>query len=187
MLAFFQRLSTARPLAVLIVLYILFPAAILPAAEAQMKLYSGGVGPIDLKFSYTPTEVFQMVAAYGEEGRAFYRILEMTLDVIYPIAYTLLFGALLTAVLRRAFPQNSLVHSLALLPAICFLLDMGENIGIITMLTQFPTQSESVAQITSFLTTLKWICFGAIIVTLVTGLVVLLVRRFTGRATPRTT
>jgi hypothetical protein len=178
MLALFQRLSHARPLAVLTLLYVMFPALILPAAEAQMKAYSGGVGPIDLKFTYTPAEVFGMVSAYGEAGRAFYRTIELTADILYPIAYTLFFGALLTAILRRAFPQNPMVHRLALIPVLSFVMDMGENIGIITMLTQFPTQSELVAQVTGIFTTLKWVTFGTIILTVVTGVLVLGVRRF---------
>jgi hypothetical protein len=182
MLALFQRLANARALAVLTVFYILFPAVILPAAEAQIKAYSGGVGPIDLKFTYTPAEVFQMVEAYGEQGRAFYRTVELTGDILYPIAYTLFFGTLLTAVLRRAFPQNTMVQRLPLLAVLGFLFDMAENVGIVTMLSQFPTQSETVAQLTSIFTTLKWVTFGAMILTLLTGLIVWLVRRFTGQS-----
>ena len=185
MLALFQRLSSARPLAVLTLLYILFPAIVLPPIESQLKGYSGGMGPIDLKFTYTPTEVFQMVAAYGEQGRAYYRMIEMTVDILYPLAYTLFFGALLTAILRRAFPGNSMVQRLALLTPLCFLLDMAENIGIITMLSQFPAQPEAVAQITALFTTAKWVAFAAIILTVLVGLVVWLIRRFAGQPAHR--
>lgn len=185
MLAFFQRLAHARPLAVLTVFYVLFPAVLLPAAEAQLNSYSGGFGPIDLLFGYTPAQVFEMVAAYGEEGRAFYRTLELSLDILYPVAYTLFFGALLAAVLPRAFPQNRMFHRLALLPLVVFVIDMGENLGIVTMLSQYPVQSESVAQFTSLLTSLKWVSFMALLLTLAVGLMVLLVRRFTHRPTHR--
>jgi hypothetical protein len=179
MFARLQTLAHARPLAILTLFYVLFPAVILPAAEAQLKAYSGGFGPIDLLFGYTPAQVFEMVAAYGEEGRAFYRTLELTLDVIYPIAYTMFFSALLTAVLPRAFPHRPAAHHLALLPLPAFLIDMAENIGIVTMLSQYPTQSETVAQISSLLTTAKWLWFGAIILTLLIGLTAWGFRRFT--------
>ncbi len=185
MLALFQRLATPRTFAVLTLVYIFFPALILPAAEAQIKAYSGGAGPIDLKFTYTLDEVFQMVEAYGEEGRAFYRTVELTADILYPIAYTLFFGTLLTAVLRRAFPHNTLVHRLALIPVLGFLLDMAENVGIVTMLSQFPAQSETVAQMTGIFTTLKWVSVGAILLTLLAGFMVWAGRRFTGQPTRR--
>lgn len=185
MLALFQRLSSARPLAVLTLLYILFPAIVLPPIEAQLKGFSGGFGPIDLKFTYTPAEVFQMVEAYGEAGRAYYRSIEMTVDILYPLAYTLFFGALITAILRRAFPNNQMVQRLALLTPLCFLLDMAENVGIITMLNQYPTLSELIAQITSLFTTAKWVAFGAIILTVLVGLLVWAMRRFSGQPAHR--
>ena len=56
---------------------------------------SGGVGPIDLQFFYTPDKVYSMVSAYGESGRASYRLFELTGDIIYPIIYTLFLACLL--------------------------------------------------------------------------------------------
>jgi hypothetical protein len=120
-----------------------------------------------------------MVKAYGEEGRAFYRMVELTADVLYPLSYTLFFGALLSAVLRRAFPATSIIQRLALIPAVTFLFDQAENAGIITMLSQFPAESVLVAQVSNFFTIAKWAAFGAIIVILLFGLGALLVRRFT--------
>ena len=61
----------------------------------KFDVASGGVGPIDLQFFYTPDKVYSMVSAYGESGRASYRLFELTGDIIYPIIYTLFLACLL--------------------------------------------------------------------------------------------
>lgn len=171
MLTLFQRLANRRAMIVLTVVYILFPAVILPYAEAHIKAYSGGIGPIDLRFTYTPAEVFAMVAAYGEAGRAFYRMIELTADIAYPITYTLFFGTILTAALRRAFPATSWVQQIPLIGWLTLLVDFAENSGIVVMLTQFPAQNETIALVTSMFTTTKWVLFGTTVVSLLISLV----------------
>ncbi len=188
MLTLFQRLANRRAIIVLSVLYTLFPAAILPWAETQIKSFSGGVGPIDLRFTYTASEVFAMVAAYGEAGRSFYRIIEFTADVAYPLLYALFFGALLTGALRRAFPAHTWMQQIPLLAGVMLLVDFAENIGIVIMLTQFPVQNETVATITSILTTTKWILFGNIVgALLISVLVIVGAKLFANSKVPRTT
>jgi hypothetical protein len=49
-----------------------FNAVIFPNQQAKMEA-SGGTGPIDLLFFYTPDKVYSMIESYGEAGRASYR------------------------------------------------------------------------------------------------------------------
>ena len=142
MLYIFQRPANRRAMIFLTILYILFPALILPYAEAPIKGFSGGVGPIELQFTYTPTEVFAMIATYGEAGRTCYRLIE------------------LTAALHRALPTTSWVQQIPRIGRAILLVDFVENAGIVFMLTQFPAQNSSLAFFTSMITTTKWVLFG---------------------------
>ncbi|MBA4174387.1 MAG: hypothetical protein C0511_17475 [Hyphomicrobium sp.] len=51
----------------------------------------GSPGPLDLKFAYTASAAASQIHAFTDSGRAGYRMFLLTVDVIYPIAYTLTF------------------------------------------------------------------------------------------------
>lgn len=157
------RLSTTLhkyakgPLVLLfLALDLLFVALILPSTEAQMKATSGGVGPIDLQFFYTPEQVYSMVGAYGEAGRAFYRTFELTGDIIYPIIYTLFFSLLLSWLFRRGFAGASRWQRLNVLPFGALLFDLLENSCIVTMLSIYPATPTLLAWLATSFTMVKW-------------------------------
>src|SRR3990172_5003926 len=91
---------------ILFLLDVAFVGFIMPIAAALMKGDAGGPGPIDLQFFYTPAKVYGMIEAYGEYTRAFYRNVELTVDIIYPIVYTLFFSLLITWLFKRGFAEN---------------------------------------------------------------------------------
>ena len=132
---------------------ILFNAGILPRQQAKIEAGSGGVGPIDLQFFYTPDKVYSMVSAYGEAGRASYRIFELTGDIIYPIVYTLFFSLFTT-----------------------WLFDLLENLGIVSMLSIYPSTPAWLAWVSSIFTVIKWLFAGASIILLLIGIVAAIVK-----------
>lgn len=73
-----------------------FQFVIFLGQSAKIQAASGGAGPIDLLLFYTPQKVYGMVASYGEELRASYRLFELTYDIAYPVIYTLLFALAIT-------------------------------------------------------------------------------------------
>ena len=95
---------------------ILFIAVILPRQGAKIEASSGGVGPIDLQFFYTPEKAYSMVSAYGEVGRASYRLFELTGDIIYPIVYTLFFSLFITWLFKHGFATDSNMQKLNVVP-----------------------------------------------------------------------
>lgn len=140
----------------LLALEILFNAVILPRTQAQMEAGSGGVGPIDLQFFYTPEKAYSMVAAYGDAGRAAYRTFELTGDILYPIIYTLLFSLLITWLFQRGFNADSQMQRLNVVPFGAGLFDLLENAGIVIMLSVYPSTPAIVAWLTTIFTMLKW-------------------------------
>jgi hypothetical protein len=142
---------------------------ILPIAQGLMKMDSGGPGPVDLQFIYTPAKAYEMVASYGEYGRAFYRNVELTVDIIYPIVYTLFFSLLITWLFQRGFPAASRMRRLNVVPFGGWLFDLLENLGIVSMLSVYPSTPALLGWFTAVFTFVKWLFAGTSLLLVVIG------------------
>ena len=58
-----------------------------------------------------------MMGKYGEAGRSAYFNIELTADIIYPIASMLFFGTLLSWLFQRGFKPDSNMQKFNLAPA----------------------------------------------------------------------
>ena len=161
-----------------------FNAVILPNQQAKIEASSGGTGPIDLLLFYTPEKVYPMVESYGEAGRASYRAFELTGDIVYPIVYTLFFSLFITWLFQRGFPPNSKMQALNIVPLGGWLFDLLENLGIVTMLSVFPSTPDALAWITAIATLIKWLFAAATIVLILVGLVKAAMNGFKKQYTP---
>ena len=150
---------------------IFFNAVILPRQQAAIQAGSGGTGPIDLQFFYTPQKVFGMISSYSEETRASYRLFEMTGDILYPIVYTFFFSLLITWLFQRGFSSTSMMQKLNVVPLGGWLFDLLENIGIISMLSLFPSTPAWLAWASAIFTVIKWLFAGATLLLILIGLV----------------
>ena len=157
---------------------ILFNAVILPGQQASMEAGSGGTGPIDLLFFYTPDKVYSMIESYGDAGRASYRTFELTGDIIYPIVYTLFFSLALTWLFQRGFSADSKMQNYNVVPFGAWLFDLLENLSIVTMLSIFPSTPALLAWITTLFTMLKWLFAAVTILLLLTGLIKAAMNKF---------
>jgi hypothetical protein len=151
----------------LFVLEAVFIFFIMPMSAALIKYDSGGPGPIDLLFLYTPATAYARVAAYGEYGRSFYRSMELSLDLIYPLVYTLLLGLLLGWLTQRGFPAQSRAQRWNLLPLGAWFFDLLENLGIVSMLSAYPARPALLGWLTAGFTLVKWLFAGASIALIV--------------------
>ncbi len=112
-----------------------------------------------------------MVASYSPEVRASYRLFEMTGDIIYPIVYTLFFSLLITWLFQRGFASSNKMQNLNVVPFGAWLFDLLENIGIITMLSVYPSTPAMVAWLSAVFTLVKWTFAGASLILILLGLV----------------
>jgi hypothetical protein len=159
-----------------------FNAVLLPRQQAKIEAASGGVGPIDLQFFYTPEKVYSMIAAYGEAGRADYRMFELTGDLIYPIVYTLFFALLVTWLFQRGFARDSRMQKMNVIPLGAWLFDLLENLGIVTLLSIYPSTPAVLAWIAALFTLVKWLFAAATILLILIGLVMALKNGFRKQA-----
>jgi len=156
----------------------IFNTVILPNQQAKLESASGGTGPIDLQLFYTPEKVYSMVASYGEAGRTNYRAFELTGDIVYPIIYTLFFALLITWLFRRGFAKDSRMQKMNVVPLGGWLFDLLENLGIVSMLSMYPSTPAPLAWIAALFTLVKWLFAAATIVLVLIGFGMALKNRF---------
>ena len=165
-----EKHSTPKTIVGLVMAILPFNAILFPWVNSRLEEISG-YRLMDGLFWYLPQDVFTRLAAYQSSGRTLYLVNDWTMDLIYPLVYSLLFAFLLTMVLRSAFPPGSPLQRMQLLPFMMMIFDYLENLSISLLLVQYPTQSFLLARIASIFTTLKW-CFGAFsILALTAGLI----------------
>ncbi len=133
--------------------------AILGFASGKMVGENGDkVKILDLENGYTPAQVYEWWAAYGENGRWWYSFVNCCVDILYPINYTLFFTLVLVILLEYAVPKlvNSL-YQLCFLPFIIFAADMVENGLVFVALRNYPNPSDKLLEIASVATQTKWL------------------------------
>jgi hypothetical protein len=94
----------------------------------MMQDGKGGVQPLDLMLFATPEKIFGMIERYGEFTRSFYRNVELTVDIIYPIIYLFFFGLLISWLFQRGFAPGSSMRKYNIMPLGAWFFDLIENI-----------------------------------------------------------
>src|SRR5437899_2652355 len=118
---FFVALALAF-LVVFVVHFVDFPGRV-----ANFTEVSGGGTLLDAVPAFTPDELYQRLAAYGEAGRQNYFLRDVTVDLLLPLSVLpflfLLARRALTRVPRRRFLRALLLS----LPFVYVLVDLLEN------------------------------------------------------------
>jgi len=152
-----DTISRPAVLAVLIAIYLVFPLYIFPTTAGDMAQL-----PLDLRFAYSPTEAYELLAILGPQGRESYMFGTTVVDVAYAICYTLMFAVWLTLLFRG---HSRFTCAWAVAPMVVFVIDMVENTGIALMLSNYPSEFHGLALATSITTTCKWLLAGPLILT----------------------
>lgn len=136
--------------------FVFFMVVILPAVS--MATYEQGLTEsIDTNFSFDPSLIYQIVDAYGVNGRAYYIWQRWTFDLIWPLVY----GLPLFATLNRFIqPKLNFRKWIVLLPLFATLLDYLENIIFTLLVTLYPTEIPLLAWIGVTVSALKWFTLG---------------------------
>jgi hypothetical protein len=145
---------------------------VMPLAAGIMAFAANNsVLPLDLMFFYTPDKAFAMIEKYGEAGRAIYLKIELTADIVYPIIYTLFYALLISWLFQRGFKPDSKMQKWNVMPMGAWLFDLLEDVGTVSMVSMYPSQSTVLAWITMLFGSLKWafafVSIGLVLVGLV--------------------
>lgn len=163
---------------VLLVLDGFFAGFLMPLIGGMMQDGTGLVQPLDLMLFSTPDRTFDMIERYGEYGRPFYRNVELTVDIIYPIIYLFAFGLLISWLFQRGFSPDSKMMKLNVMPLGAWFFDLLENLNIVALLSMYPAKPAALAWLLMILTTVKWAFAGASILLILVGLVMALKNGF---------
>lgn len=159
-----RRISSWRNLALFVGLTLLMALAVFPWLRGQRAEEGGVTEILDIQWSYTSEEVYALFESLGEGGRRLYAIGEVTVDLIFPIVYTLSLAMWITLTFGRAFAPNSLLQRLHLFPFGLMAFDFLENSGIVILLLVYPAELRGLAKLVGLFTTTKWtlavICLG---------------------------
>jgi hypothetical protein len=151
-----KTFATGKTILSLFVLLMIFSIFLIPSAGNRIESISNGVGFIDLLLSYTPETIQTMLSSYGNEGISFYKNFTITIDIFYPVIYSLFLSLLIAWLLKKSVSVESKIHYLSVVPLFAGIFDWFENINILIMLYSYPNLSSFVANLSSVCTSIKW-------------------------------
>ena len=115
---------------------------------------------LDALFGYSPDFAYKQIEMLGNAGRQVYALTELTLDVAFPVSYSL-FLAILLWLLLNPHQGKSWRWWITRVPLLGGFMDLCENSLITAMLWRYPQQYPMMASLASLAGILKWI-MGAI-------------------------
>ena len=176
LLAFIDRFSSGRRAAQLFLLSLAGFLSVnlldFPGSVPYMRRVSGNTY-LDMQGFYTAARAYQLLDAFGPQGRRLQLVLSTTFDVVLPLLAGAFGAVTITWSFRRAFGEPSRLAALALAAAA---LDYLENVAILVLLAGYPHHLDLVAQIAGMFTGLKGVAYFATIVVMLFGAVAALAR-----------
>jgi hypothetical protein len=182
-----SRVSTGWVALAGLIIFLVFSALVLPQQATRAERDTGSADSPDMSFFYSPSDLYQMAEAYGEQGREAYVRARFTFDLVWPLVYTLFLATSITWVFGRAFAQDSRWQRASLAPLLGAMFDYLENLSTSLVMLRFPASTPVVGLLAPAFTVLKWSFLGASFVLLFGGIVVGFWRRTKGssHAEPR--
>lgn len=148
----------------LVIFFVIFP-----------RINNNNYEILDSRFCYSPENAYKVIDLKSEKFRKKYILNALTLDIIFPITYSLLFGIILTNLLKNFVSTDSLWYSSRFIPFMGGVSDVLENICISFLIIQYPMKYPIIATISSQFTSIKWIIF----ISSLASIIILGIRSFT--------
>lgn len=134
--------------------------------------FSNGMKLLDMMpTGYSFNYVSELFNSLGENGRLIYLTNQIPVDMIYPLLFGLSYCLLLGYFLKKLNKLNSPYNYLCLIPIIAGIADYLENIGIITMLKNYPELKETTVYTTNIFSVIKSISTSIFFITLIVVLI----------------
>jgi len=169
--------ATGPRILLLLAIFAVYNVAAMGPAYRRIETLSGGAGAIDFLIIYSPEKAYDIIAAYGQQGRHYYATIALTLDTVFPVLLALVFSLVLTYVFHRTYSRKGVLQRAVLVPPAAMVADLLENVGIATMLLSYPRKLPAVALLASAFSTVKWTAVSAEAVLVVVGLISWLIKK----------
>lgn len=145
--------------------------AVYPSADFKVSM-------LDLLMGYTPEEAYTQIEAYGANGRIAYVIVALTLDILYPVVYSILLSMFLILLLQYGAPKLlGGLYKYTFIPFVVAIADLLENICVSILILAYPSKLSFLVYISSVFTFIKWTLILIIITALIVGFITYLAQR----------
>ena len=132
--------------------------------------FSQGMKLLDMMpTGYNPEYARSLFTALGEKGRDAYLYQQIPVDLIYPFLFAISSCLVLAYFLNQLKKLEGALFYLCFIPIFSGIFDYCENIGIISMLTNYPNNSDLSISTTSLFSLMKstsTICYFSILIIL---------------------
>jgi len=152
-------------------------------AAPHLKSITGGAPPLDLRWQgYDATDVRKLMEALGPEGRAYYLVPALAIDMFFPLFYAVSHALALwwLTVPNRSFPGAMTIAWRRLLiafPIAELIFDWTENTCSAIMIWTWPDLSPPLVRFTSLATQMKFVAAALTEISLIVLVVLALLRR----------
>lgn len=157
MFGLINKLSNMKSVSILLIIF-LFSMFMMRNAIATLKEITGGIGILDLHFSYTIQEIYETLFLQGVEGRSYYLSTFFIIDFIYPLTYAFFYSVVISYFFKVLKIKNKIVNFFIILPFIGMSFDYLENLFLSIILMKYPTKLYYLGLISSYSTKLKFLC-----------------------------
>jgi hypothetical protein len=157
---FIRENAGNRNIIILLILVLLFQQVLfthlLPKGEHAVML--------DTLLFYSAEDAYEIIGNYSPEMRRGFIIGELTLDLIFPLIYAMLFSFLLA----RLFGGKKII----LFPFLMLIFDYLENAAIVIMLLSYPQKFLALGTMAAVFSAIKWMLLPVIILLLLIGVII---------------
>lgn len=181
MINFIFKIASVKPISVALVLLLFLSLFVF--SRYGVYYHSNGFNPLDMRMSYTATDVVNYFNRLGADGRKDYCFAVSWIDTLFPFIYGALIVLQLALLIKVLFKSNSLLFlGLVILPIGMVIFDYLENLNTLKMLDVFPNISPGMASAGTCYTSAKlylsFICMFLITV----GYVFMIIKKYANKA-----
>jgi hypothetical protein len=145
-----------RKILLLLILTNVIYAIMLTITIPKVMSFAEGMKLLDMMpTGYNSEYVNALLSALGPAGRDAYLFNQIPLDMIYPLLFGITYCLLLAYILNKLQKLDSFLFYLCFIPLFSGLFDYFENIGIITILSNYPANSDLLTQTTNVFSVAK--------------------------------
>ncbi len=174
LITFIEKHSSGKKVLGLFILTNLVYTFMLTVTIPKTMEFSNGMKLLDMMpTGYDLNYVSALFTSLGENGRLTYLTYQIPVDMIYPLLFGLSYCLLMGYFLKKLNKLNSPHGYLCLIPIIAGIADYLENIGIITMLKNYPELNEATAYSTNIFSVIKSISTSLFFIALIIILIIL--------------
>jgi hypothetical protein len=170
--------ATGKKVAILFSLTSVVLGIMMLVTVPKTMAYANGLELLDLMpGGYDMVYVTNLLTTLGEKGRTVYLHYQIPVDMVYPFLFGISNCLLLTFLLKKLDKYNTAFFYLCLLPIVTGIADYLENIGIISMLTNYPYLSDSTVVMTNLCTITKGIAGAVYFLSLLAVLILFKIKK----------